>query len=108
MFPTRIEQIEIEGFEYLYTQDRCNQNSLPTHSAVYLLVNHNANHYDNIEVVYVGKTNNIASRLKYPHPIEKKFGTYLSAYVLQTNEHDELESLFIKRYNPKFNIHHNG
>lgn len=107
MFPTRLEQIEIEGFEYLYMQDRC-QNSLPTCSAVYLLVNHNAIDYDSIEVIYVGKTNNICSRLKYPHPIERKYGTYLSVYVLRTDEHDSLESAFIKRYNPKFNIQHNG
>lgn len=87
-------------------QDRCNL--LPDFSAVYILVSHDFFDYQKIEVMYVGMTTSVRSRLKYPHPIEKRYGSHLSCYVMKTQEHSTLEVDFIKRYKPVFNKAHNG
>ena len=108
-FPTRVEQIELDGFEYLYMQDRCSK-SLPTLSAVYCLVDWliDCPYREQIKVLYVGKTTNISSRLKYPHPIEVRTNETLWAYVLITDDIDRLEVEFIRRYRPLLNKQYNG
>lgn len=107
MYPTRIEHLETDGFSYLHMQDRCSV-GLPNTGAVYVFVSHDLFRHDSIRVVYVGKTGNISSRLKYPHPIENESDVFLSCYVMRTNQFNDLEIDFIKRYRPELNIHHNG
>ena len=106
-FPSTIHHLEADGFSYLYMQDRCSK-SVPKIKGIYCLVAHDIFDYRKITVVYVGKTINACSRLKYPHPAEHEYGSYLSAYILESNEIDQLEVDFIKRYRPLLNIQHNG
>lgn len=106
MYP-RLEHIETDGFNYVYMQDRKNQ-TLTNDSAVYVLVEHHPRYYDQVKVIYVGMTTNMNSRLKYPHPAERQYGTYLNCFAMETDIPLELEKEFIKRYRPLLNIQHNG
>lgn len=102
-------KLECEGWHYLYVSDRVN-GRIPTCSGIYCFIVHNI-FEQTCSVQYVGKSANFASRLKYPHPIEKHIEDsqgWVGVYIQKTTNQDELEIDFIRRYRPLLNIQHNG
>lgn len=71
------------------------------------MVSHDFLRYERIQVVYVGMTKNMNSRLKWPHPAETKMDCYLDCYAIKTDNPGPLEVEFIKRYRPFLNVQHN-
>jgi len=103
-----LTQIEKDGWEYLYDQDRVNK-EIPEISAIYCFVR-----YDVLsgisEAVYVGKSTNISVRLKPWHVIERKFDRKfgdLFCYIKPCKDIDEKEKFYIRKFAPSFNIQHN-
>lgn len=106
-FIKNIYQLECEGWKYVYFSDRRN-NKLPTTPCIYCIIEINGSMPDDCEVIYIGMTTKMSSRLTYPHPVERKvLGSTAIYFQLSDDIHgDEIE--FIKRYRPKFNNRHNG
>lgn len=97
-----------EGWEYLYTADRCN-GRIPHESGVYAFVA-SCVITRLSEIVYIGKSNDFSIRLKPWHKIERIFEDktcHLLCYIKFTNDHHSLEIDLIKRYAPKYNVQHN-
>jgi excinuclease UvrABC nuclease subunit len=106
-WPDEQWKLACDGWEYLYMQDRCND-TVPEIPGIYCFVDSDPV-TNKCEVVYVGKSTNFASRLKYPHTIESRTrNCFLLCFIQPSEEIDLLEIDFIKRYRPKFNKHHNG
>ena len=103
-----IKQLEKEGWQYLYDQDRV-YGDIPQKSGVYCFVRYDLIN-DLAEVIYVGKTKNFSVRLKPWHRIENLFDNsfgYLFCYIMETEKQDDLEIELIKRFSPAYNIQHN-
>jgi excinuclease UvrABC nuclease subunit len=98
-------KLECEGWQYLYTQDRCN-NVIPEVPGIYCMVLPELE--GTCRIMYIGKSSNFKSRLKYPHSIETKWDQCFLCYIMRTLDYDSLEIEFIKRYRPELNKQHNG
>jgi len=101
----KIWKLECEGWEYLYVSDRCN-NKVPAVSGVYLFILQDI--YGYCRIMYVGKSTNFSSRLKFPHTMETKWDQNFMCFIQKTTNQDALEIEFIKRYRPELNRQHNG